>query len=113
VNGILKSGPVTWGNPKTLREYASIDGDGRLTMFNQEKVTYRNGNPGTQAFNGSWKRIWNPRGPVSADAQTEMDGSFYDKSIEEAYKHLRLNGTFLDGLMPMIPPKRDWCRFDF
>ena len=110
VNGILNSG---WERPKALNEYASLEQNGRFTMFNGEKVIYRDGKPGTQSFNGRWKRIWNTTGPVSKDAQTEFPGSLDDTSLEDAYKHLRLNGTFLDGIMPMIPPKVEWCRFDF
>lgn len=113
LNGGHQSGPVTWQRHKALAEYASVDASGRLTMFNGKKVTYRNGEPGTQNPDGSWQRIWNPKGPLTVNAQTEMDESFYNESVEDAYKHLRRNGTFPGAIMPMIPPKKEWCRFDF
>jgi nucleoporin NUP42 len=42
-----------------------------------------------------------------------MDEHFYDQSVANAYAPLKQTGSFLGGVMPMIPPKTEWCTFDF
>jgi nucleoporin NUP42 len=43
----------------------------------------------------------------------EADESQYDEKTEQAYMYLRANGRFEDNVMPLIPPKMEWCTWDF
>jgi nucleoporin NUP42 len=59
--------------------------------------------------------IFFPDGPPLAttlkDAQAK-DGE-YTPDVEAAYKFAKQHGHFKDGLIPKVPPKTEWCSFDF
>lgn len=112
-NGSHEAGAVNWKGAPTPSQNTSVDKDGRLSTFNGMKVIYQNGSPGVQNKGGVWERIWCPYGAPNVEAQTEMDESFYDEKVETAYKHLQQYGTFQDAIMPLVPPKREWCSFGF
>ena len=97
-----------------LSSYTSSAQDGnKLTMFKGKRVVYHGDDAGFQNALGKWERIWCPKGFPVSHADTEMDGSLYDEATEAAYMHLRQTGSFAGGVMPMLPPKREWCSYDF
>lgn len=71
------------------------------------------GIPGFRGPDGVWERIWFPQGPPVCNKDTAMPDSMYDQTIENAYKHARATGTFEGGKMPLLPPKREWCNWEF
>lgn len=101
-------------------------------------VEYRDGKPGyvvqATTFGGKpvWKRLWNPEGPPGYNADTEpppaengAGGERYDeksKKLWEQWVRDNLSGRpdragtrarFHDGLVPEVPPLREWCVWDF
>ena len=96
-----------------LNTYASKGPNGKLTMFKGRRVDYRDNLPGFLNADGSWERIWNPEGPPPPYKDTQLPDSDYDDSTEAAYMHLRQTGSFPEGAMPTLPPKREWCLWDF
>lgn len=111
VNGDARRESI--GQHPPLLSYSSKDGSGKLTMFKGKRVTYRNDEAGVQNRDGSWEKIWFPDGAPGFNKDTEMEGSLYDKSTKAAYMHLRHTGSFQGGVMPLLPPQREWCSWDF
>lgn len=93
--------------------YISKDPSGRLTMFKGKQVIYRDDEPGFTGPDRSWQRIWFPDGPPVFNKDTQVDESMYDDEIEAAYLHAKQAGSFQGGMMPLVPPKREWCQWDF
>jgi len=89
------------------------DGSGRLVSFKGQRVQYKGDEPGILINNGSWKKIWFPNGPPGPNATTEMEGEVYDEQIKASYMHMQQTGAFKDGVIPLVPPKREWCSWDF
>ena len=102
--------------PRPLTAYASVTPDGLITTFKGKPVRYRGESrePWT-VENGSWsKRIWCPKGfPAAGNTETEAEASKYTAEIEAAYSHLRLAGEFQGGVIPIIPPKKEWSSYEF
>ncbi|KAI9052565.1 hypothetical protein LZ554_003908 [Drepanopeziza brunnea f. sp. 'monogermtubi'] len=100
-------------------------GTNRLLTFKGHKVIYKGdipptegkpaviGTPGFTDANGNWERIWFPDGPPVFNKDTAMHDSMYDEALEVAYKHAKATGAFEGGKMPLLPPKREWCNWDF
>jgi nucleoporin NUP42 len=108
-----RSGTSVWPDQPSLASYSSLRPDGKaLIMFKGRRVVYRADDPGFEN-GGRWQRIWCPKGVPSRAANTELDATLYDGSVEAEYLHLHQNGAFQGGVIPMIPPKLEWCRFDF
>lgn len=108
--------PVTSGNTTQhppLDSYATFGPNRRLATFKGKRVIYKDGEPGFQRADKTWEKIWFPEGPPPFNKDTEMEDSAYDDETKAAYMHVRQTGTFKDGVMPMIPPKREWCLWDF
>jgi len=82
-------------------------------MFKGNRVIYKDGQPGFEDRNHTWQKIWFPEGAPIMNKDTEMEDALYDDKTKEAYMHLRRTGTFPDDVMPMLPPKREWCLWDF
>jgi nucleoporin NUP42 len=82
-------------------------------MFKGRSVVYRNGEPGFKGNDGSWEKIWFPEGAPPFYGDTEMEDAAYDGQTKAAYMHVRQTGAFERGVMPMLPPKREWCLWDF
>ncbi|PVH76025.1 hypothetical protein DL98DRAFT_574676 [Cadophora sp. DSE1049] len=99
-------------HPQTS-SYISKDPSGRLTVFKGKRVIYKDDEPGFTGPDGSWQRIWFPDGPPVFNKDTQVDESMYDDTIEAAYLHAKQTGSFQGGMMPLLPPKREWCHWDF
>ncbi|KAJ8063862.1 hypothetical protein OCU04_007717 [Sclerotinia nivalis] len=85
---------------------------GKLESFNGLPVMYKDGEPGTN-INGKWHKIWCPKGYTGPNKTTEMENAVFDEQTTAAYLQARRTGTFPGGVMPCIPPKREWCLFNF
>ncbi|TVY81949.1 Nucleoporin [Lachnellula suecica] len=96
-----------------ISSYSSKDQNGRLTMFKGRRVVYQNGVPGVQNNDRTWSKIWFPEGAPLPYKDTEMEDSAYDDGTKAAYGQMRQTGSFTNGVMPMLPPKREWCTWDF
>ncbi|TVY46655.1 Nucleoporin [Lachnellula occidentalis] len=102
----------TTGHPP-VSSYSSKDQSGRLTMFKGRRVVYQKDEPGVRNHDGSWSKIWFPDGAPPPYKDTEMDESAYDDGTKAAYAQMRQTGSFPGGVMPMLPPMREWCSWDF
>ena len=116
VNGNASQGPygpnAQFQHPP-LQSYISRDGNQRLRMFKGKPVVYKDNEPGIQNRDGTWEKIWFPDGPPAYYGATELDDDAYTEDIKQAYLHVRETSSFKDGIMPLLPPKREWCLWDF
>lgn len=64
---------------------------------------------------GKSERIWHPDGPPQANKYAEAESEVYlgdlGPLLKEVYDYVRENGDFKD-IVPEIPPKREWIRWD-
>lgn len=115
-NGTASQGPYApnaqFQHP-TLQSYASRDNDQRLRMFKGKPVVYKDKEAGFQNIDGTWEKIWFPDGPPAYYSATELGDDAYTEDTKQAYLYLRQTGSFKDGVMPLLPPKREWCLWDF
>ncbi|KAK0101541.1 hypothetical protein ONS95_006708 [Cadophora gregata] len=96
-----------------IGSYISRDSSGKLSTFKGKHVDYKGAEPGFTSRSGLWERIWFPEGPPMFNKDTEVDEKMYDDRTEAAYLHAKQTGSFPTGIMPMLPPKREWCHWDF
>jgi nucleoporin NUP42 len=82
-------------------------------MFKGKPVVYKDEEPFVKNRDGTWEKVWFPDGAPPYYGATEMDDQEYREDVKGAYMHLRETGAFKDGIMPLIPPKREWCLWDF
>ncbi|PTB44474.1 uncharacterized protein TrAFT101_003024 [Trichoderma asperellum] len=105
--------------PSSSRQHPPIDSyssksmDGRLAQFKGKPVTYKDGQPGIQEFNGTWTRIWFPNGPPGYNRDTELSLEEYSDAAKTQWNKFAQTGAFADGLMPELPPPRVCTRWDF
>lgn len=96
-----------------LETYSSNGIDGRLAMFKGMRVSYKADEAGFTGRSGAWQKIWFPQGPPAPYKDTEMEDSKYEGSVKSSYMSLPQSNSFPDGIMPLVPPRREWCTFDF
>lgn len=89
----------------------------RLTMWKGRPVKYIDNSPCYlhPQDNRTFVRINFPDGPPDDAALRDSQGKpeEYTPEIEAMYKFYLENGFFKDGVIPPVPPKRDWISFDF
>jgi len=61
---------------------------------------------------GQMERIWHPEGNAPLRAEIEAPAEAYTAEVEAAYKFVAEQGVFKDGVMPELPPKCEWIRWD-
>lgn len=89
----------------------------KLTMWKGRPVNYLNNHPCYlhPQDNKTYVRINFPDGPPDdatlRDSQAKAEE--YTPEVEEMYKFYLENGYFKDGVIPSVPPKKDWISFDF
>lgn len=128
---VMQNGPETIGGSESnpyppgcgyqhppLRSYASFDARGVLNMFKGKPVTWRKDEEGAPEAgfrnrDGTFQKICFPAGAPSYNKDTELGDDAYSDDIKAAYKHLRENRSFIGGVMPLVPPKREYCLWDF
>ncbi|KAG0647158.1 Nuclear pore AMO1 [Hyphodiscus hymeniophilus] len=102
----------TTGHPP-LTSYTTARPDGKLATFKGRTVVYQGDQPGFNGADGTWQRIWFPDGPPKINKDSEMEDAAYDDQLKAAYDKVRQTGSFENGVLPMIPPKQEWCLWDF
>lgn len=96
-----------------VETYITRDPTNRLRTFKNRSVTYISGVPYcTSARDGALERIWFPEGPPPHNPDTEDAEDKYDDRTQSAYKVLAETGAFAGGIMPEVPPKWSWVRWD-
>uniref|UniRef100_L2FHE6 Ccch zinc finger domain protein n=1 Tax=Colletotrichum fructicola (strain Nara gc5) TaxID=1213859 RepID=L2FHE6_COLFN len=109
------NGPYPPGSSKQhppVSSYSSKGMDGRLSMFKGKPVVYQNNLPGVRALDGGWKRVWFPDGPPNYNKDTELPDEAYDEKSKLQWQAFTQKGQFEGGLMPELPPKREFCLWD-
>lgn len=105
--------PPTPFNPD-ISSYTTRDTSNTLLTWKNQPVSYINNTPCFRnPIDGSWQRIWFPDGPPPNPAQNGMmQGAEAPVGVEEAYRFLRENGRFREGVMPEVPPGAGMVRWD-
>ena len=92
---------------------AKRDSTGKLTKWKGKPVQYVEDDACYRDNDGTLKKIWFPDGPPVFTKAVELPDDAYDETTKENYKYLKDHGTFKDGLMPELPPRREWCNWNF
>jgi nucleoporin NUP42 len=101
-----------------------MDPSKKLVSYRGRRVQYINGNPCYERSDGKgWERIWFPDGGAGPDVvalnnaekleEVQGKGEDYTDAIREEFKFLFEEGRFRNGKMPLVPPMREWCIYDF
>lgn len=117
-------GPKASKQHPPLESYAAKNPDGSLRMFKGRAVQYQVLPPGSEngklapviSLPGGIQKIWFPSGPPSYNRDTEAtDEKVYEdpKVLAQWEGFVKNGGRFADGIMPEVPPKREWCVWDF
>jgi len=96
-----------------VSSYSTSDASGHLLTFKGKRVVYKDSEPGTQSFDGTWQKIWFPDGPPPYNKWAEVEPEKYTEEVKTAYQNARRNGVFDGGVIPLVPPKQAWCQWDF
>lgn len=110
------SQPTSNHTPSDPRSYSTRDpASNKLLTWKSKPVQYLD--DGAPYFrrddDDRWERIWFPDGPPAYTQFTELPAEMYDAETEAAYRYLGEHGVWKDGEMPELPPKREWCSWDF
>ncbi|KAL6721292.1 hypothetical protein ACLMJK_000394 [Lecanora helva] len=85
----------------------------KISNWKGKPVSYIDEEPCYRTNDGSWRRIWFPHGAPSFAKTPELPVEAYNESIKEEYGSAKEHGLFKDGIMPKLPPRREWCTWDF
>ncbi len=103
--------------PASIKATSSVqvqkDMQGKVRTWNGKSVSYVDDEPCYKGIEGSWQRIWFPDGPPVFTKTADLPDEVYDEATKENYKHVKEYGAFKDGMMPDLPPRREWCTWDF
>ncbi|KAJ5820076.1 hypothetical protein N7474_005667 [Penicillium riverlandense] len=98
---------------ETLRDPAT----NRLTMWKGRPVKYIHDHPCYLHPQGDnhWTRVNFPDGPPDEASLRDSQGrpEDYTPEVVAQYEFFLANGYFKDGIMPTMPPKREWISFGF
>ncbi|CAD6564651.1 MAG: hypothetical protein ASARMPRED_005618 [Alectoria sarmentosa] len=89
------------------------DSQGKITSWKGMSVRYFDDEPCYKGNDGNWQRVWFADGPPVFTKTVDMPDEAYDEATKASYRHLKETGTFKDGIMPELPPKREWCTWNF
>ena len=85
----------------------------RIASWQGKPVSYIDGEPCYKNQNGAWQRIWFPHGPPVFQKTPGFPEEAYNISIKEEYMFAKEHGVFRTGMVPEVPPKREWCSWEF
>ncbi|KAL9629924.1 MAG: hypothetical protein Q9164_006657 [Protoblastenia rupestris] len=88
------------------------DSQGRLRTWNSKPVSYIDDEPCYSGNDGNLQRIWFPDGAPAFVNSAGLPDEAYDDVTKEKYMFLNRTGAFKDGIMPLLPPKREWCNWN-
>ncbi|KAL2016407.1 hypothetical protein VTK56DRAFT_3792 [Thermocarpiscus australiensis] len=113
-------GPNASRQHPDISSYSSRGPDGLLRMFKGRPVSYETPKDGGKPvpvirnFDGTLTKIWMPNGAPSYTSETEAEPAKYeDPGVLQRWKAFMDSGRFADGIMPEVPPKREFCTWDF
>ncbi|KAL2166093.1 hypothetical protein VTG60DRAFT_3301 [Thermothelomyces hinnuleus] len=119
-SGANPYGPNATRQHPDISTYATHNPDKTLRMFKGKPVTYEEPKPGSKPvpmvrnFDGTMVRIWMPNGAPPYTTQTEAEPEKYqDPTVMQQWKAFVETGRFAGGVMPEVPPKREFCMWDF
>lgn len=92
---------------------ATRDGAGKLRTWNGKPVEYVGDTPCFKGNGGILEKVCFPDGPPTLTKAAELPDAMYDEITKESYMFMKTHGSFRDGMMPSLPPKRAWCSWDF
>ena len=115
--------PTAGPDPST---YLILNGSQQPTSFKNQAVMTISKDEGKSSFhvyqnasnNGQPEHLWFPTGPPPAKPDTQLpeEDVFYSgdlgKELQAIYEAVASQGAFVGGVMPEVPPKREWVRFD-
>ncbi|KAF2864240.1 hypothetical protein K470DRAFT_254563 [Piedraia hortae CBS 480.64] len=122
--------PALAPNLAATASYTTRDANGKLLTWKGHRVEWESDSvPGAiivprieKAYiqnpqTGKQERIWHPNGPPTtghkyAEAAPETYDGPIGSLLKSAYEYARETGWFKDGVMPEIPPKREWVAWD-
>ncbi|KAH6616111.1 hypothetical protein B0J18DRAFT_296490 [Chaetomium sp. MPI-SDFR-AT-0129] len=117
------TGPYPPGSTRQhpdITTYASFNPDKTLRMYKGKPVYYEEPKGGGKPvpclrnFDGSMVRIWMPNGAPVYTTQTEAPPEKYqDPGVMQQWMAFVETGRFAGGVMPEVPPKREFCTWDF
>ena len=91
----------------------------RISTWKGRQVTYEKDLPFYRNDQGKQERIWLPDGQddvIGSVIDVEAPPGTYDDALgaalKQVYDFVRDKGMFKDGVVPEIPPKREWVRWD-
>lgn len=102
----------TQPRPQSQQVHAAYAGD-RLKTWKGKPVFYEDNIPYIRAQDGELEKIHFPNGPPPLIKSPELPDELYDEGTKENYRFMSSHGAFKDGIMPNLPPKRAWCKWDF
>lgn len=106
----------SYAEPVPQGDWITRQPNGTLKSFKGAPVQYvatKDGQePHYKKANGKMERIWHPEGNAAHRAEIEAPAEAYTAEHEAAYKFVADQGVFKDGVMPELPPKCEWIRWD-
>jgi nucleoporin NUP42 len=85
---------------------------GELLSWYGKQVRKMDGQLCFQRPDREWERVTFPD-PPQWKKQEDLPLDLYDDRVAKEYKHLSDHGTFKDGVMPDLAPKREWIDWNF
>lgn len=94
---------------------------GKPVFYEEPRSSNSNGGgnvkpvPVLRNFDGSTVRIWMPNGAPPYTTQTEAADpqKYEDPGVMRQWLAFVQTGRFEGGVMPEVPPKREFCMWDF
>ena len=108
---ISKDAP--YSSPGQTAKNARRDTSGKLVSWKGKPVSYISDIPCYEKINGIWEKIWFQDGPPAFLKNEILPEADYDEGTKEAYLVLKQTGRFKGGIIPQLPPKREWLTWDF
>lgn len=88
------------------------------TSFKNQPVTYLGEPKNFHVYpsNNRAERLWFPQGPPAPNPDVQLEPVFYEGALgaelQGIYEKVAQGGEFAGGVMPEVPPRREWIRFD-
>ena len=99
--------------------YTTRTANGTLQRWKGAEVMYDDDRLPTYQHpqTGNMERIWHPNGPpevpnLCAEAAPEMYLGELGAVLKDLYEYVGQTGQFKDGVVPEVPPKREWLHWD-
>ncbi len=89
------------------------DSEKTITSWKGKPVSYQDGKPCYRGDGGHWVRIWFPHGAPVFTKTPELPEEAYNAATKHDYASAKQHGSFEGGVMPEMPPRREWCSWDF